>query len=126
MKTLMFVIADDASLYREILRQMVQSQPAWVIVGEAADGQAALELVRQHTPDVVLLDVNMPVMNGIETTRQIKHTWPATTVFVFSGYDDEEFRHESLSAGAGAYLRKEDVDAEILARLVAARFSLDS
>lgn len=118
MQPLEFVIADDTLSYRRILRQIVLSHPGWLVVGEAADGVEALRLVATYHPHIVLLDVNMPQLNGIEVTRRIKRIAPQTHILVFSGYDDEEFRRESLLAGATFFLRKEELDAEELTAML--------
>jgi DNA-binding NarL/FixJ family response regulator len=119
MQLLEFVIADDAQSYRRILRQIILSRPEWLVVGEAADGVEALRLVAAHHPDIVLLEVNMPELNGIEATRRIKQLAPETHVLVFSSYDEEEFRRESLLAGADYFLRKEELDADKLSNVLA-------
>jgi len=120
---LRFLIADDNVAYCAALYQMIESHPDWSVVAEAGDGAQAVRLAAQFVPDVVLIDVNMPVMNGITAIRRIKHIVPWACAIVFSGYDDEEFREASLRAGADCYLRKEDVDIENLSRLIATFFS---
>jgi DNA-binding NarL/FixJ family response regulator len=117
-----FLIVDDSVSYRTLLRQLVQAQGNWSVVGEAADGVEAVKLALRFAPDVVLMDVTLPLMNGIEATRRIKHAAQKTHILVLSGYDEEEFRRESLLAGADYYLRKEDLDVELIKQLVAALF----
>lgn len=124
MKPLAFLLADDSASYRHTLRQLIQSRPHWSVVAEAGDGAETVRLAAECAPDVVLMDIHMPVMNGIEATRRIKGAAPRTRVIAFSGYPDEEFHRASLQAGADHFLRKEDLSAESLARLIAALFPL--
>lgn len=120
---LRFLIADDNAAYCAVLCQMIESRPDWSVVAEANDGAQAVRLAAQFAPDVVLIDVNMPVMNGIVAIQRIKHVVPWARAIAFSGYDDEEFHEASLRAGADCYLRKEDLDLENLSRLIATFFS---
>ncbi len=116
------LIADDNATYRQILRQMIEAHPGWSVVAEAGDGAEAVRLATECSPEIVLVDVNMPVMDGIEATRRIKIVVPQTRVIAFSGYPDEEFRRASLQAGADYYLHKEDLNAESLTQLIATLF----
>jgi DNA-binding NarL/FixJ family response regulator len=122
MKKLTFLLADDTISYRRILQQIVQSQPDWSIIGQANNGREAVHLATQYFPDMVLIDVDMPLMNGIEATRRIKAAIPATHVLVFSGHSDQELREESLRAGADYYLLKEDLNVAVLVQLVITLF----
>lgn len=101
------------------MSQLVQDQPGWSVIGEAGDGAEAVQLALRLAPDVVFMDITLPVMNGIEATRQIKQALQHTHVLVFSAYDDEEFRQESRLAGADYFIRKEDLDADMLKQLIA-------
>jgi DNA-binding NarL/FixJ family response regulator len=123
MERLSFLLIDDVATYRDILRQIVQTQPHWFVVGEATNGSEAVQLVLEHAPHVVLMDIDMPVMNGIEATRRIKQLSPETRIILFSGHQDEEFRRESLQSGASFFLVKEDMDATTLPQLIAMLFS---
>lgn len=105
-----FLIVDDVLSFRLILRQILQKHEGWVVVGDAHNGMEAVERVLELTPDVVLMDVAMPLRNGIEATRQIKQIMPQTRIILFSGHFDEEFRCEGMRAGADAFLYKEDID----------------
>jgi DNA-binding NarL/FixJ family response regulator len=113
-----FLLVDDTDSYRAILRQFVQTQPHWSIIGEASDGVEAVQLAISLIPDVVFMDVMLPRMNGIEATRRIKQQLQSTRIVVFSGHDEDEFRRESLIAGADYYLRKEDLDPGFLKQLI--------
>jgi two-component system response regulator DegU len=118
MKELTFLLVDGTLSYRRILHQIVQSDPTWSVVDEASNGLDATRLALEHMPDVVLIDVSMPAINGIEATRRIKQAAPKACVIAFSGHPDLEFRRQSLLAGADHYLLKEDLDVASLASLI--------
>ena len=107
------VIVDDVAHVREALRNALQLDQEIVVVGEAADGQGALNLVAECGPDVVLMDARMPVMNGIQATTAIKHRWPQTKVVVMSVYS--QYREKALAAGADEFLTKGCPVQELLA-----------
>lgn len=117
-----FLIVDDTDSFRKLLRQLVQSQCNWRVVGEAADGIEAVKLAIRLTPDIVFMDITLPLMNGIEATRHIKQALQNTHILVLSGYDDEEFRQQSLLAGASFYLQKENLDVELIKQVVTTFF----
>lgn len=117
-----FLIVDDAIAFRRILYSLVQAQVHWRVAGEADNGLEAVALITHQSIDVVLMDINLPHMNGIEATRRIKQLAPRTRILMISGYDDEELRQQSLLVGADYYLRKEDVNADMLYQLVASLF----
>ena len=98
------LIADDQQPVREGLRCLLSLSPQVEVVGEAADGQAALHLVAERHPDVVLMDVQMPVMDGLEATRRIKGQWPGVRVVVLTIY--ARYRAKAISAGADVFLLK--------------------
>ena len=116
--TLTFLVVDDYGAFRRILRQMVESHPHWSVLAEARDGQEAVQLAMACCPQVVLMDVVMPVMNGIEATRRIKQSLPETRVIMFSAHHEEEFQRKSLQAGADYFLWKEELDEACLERIV--------
>jgi DNA-binding NarL/FixJ family response regulator len=113
------VIADDHALIREGTRQILEEQPGLTVVGEAEDGEAAVEMVARLQPDVVLMDIAMPKLNGIEATRLVKEASPSTSVLVLTAYDDDEYVYALLDAGAAGYLMK-NVRGDELARAVRA------
>jgi DNA-binding NarL/FixJ family response regulator len=118
METIRVLIADDHPLYRAGVRdRLIESDSGIQVVGEAADGQQAVELVQQLHPDVVVMDIAMPRLNGIEATRQIKERWPDVTILILTVYDDEQYIFALLEAGAAGYLLK-TVDVAELARAV--------
>lgn len=100
------VVVDDHPIMRRALRRMLGAQDDLEVVGEAADGQRAVELCRRLYPDLVLMDVRMPKMDGLEATRRIKRERPRTIVLVLSASDDPQDLSEALKAGASGYALK--------------------
>ena len=100
------LIVDDHDLLRESMRLMLESDPELLVVGEAKDGQEAIELCRLHRPDLVLMDVRMPRMGGFEATRKIKEERWATRVLIVSAYDNIGFVSEAKRVGAEGYVLK--------------------
>jgi CheY-like chemotaxis protein len=98
------LIADDNARTREGLRVLFATWPEITVVAEAADGQEALRLVTEHSPDVVLMDLHMPVLDGLQATQRIKQQWPAITVIVLTIYAIEQTA--ALTAGADAFVIK--------------------
>lgn len=106
MERIRVVVADDHLVLREGIRNLLEEQPDIEVVGEAANGLEAVAVVRATAPDVVLMDVVMPRLGGIEATKQIKKLNPATAVLILSGYDDDRYVLGLLEAGAAGYLLK--------------------
>jgi DNA-binding NarL/FixJ family response regulator len=107
------LLADDQVLFREGLRTLLSVQPDFEVVGEAANGEEALRLAQEHCPDVVLMDLRMPVLDGVAATRRLCASDPACRVIVLTTFDDDEYVFEGLRAGALGYLLK-DVSSEKL------------
>jgi DNA-binding NarL/FixJ family response regulator len=105
--TIRVFIVDDQQMFREGLRAMLAADADIDVVGEAENGRAALKLVRDAKPDVVVMDVSMPDLNGIEATRQIKSLAPNVRVIALSAHSDQRFVSRMLEAGASGYLLKE-------------------
>ncbi|WP_151082971.1 response regulator transcription factor [Nocardioides cynanchi] len=101
------VIADDQLLLRAGFRKLLDGEDGLEVVGDAADGQEALELVERLAPDVVLMDIRMPVLDGIEATRRISDRFPGTAVLVLTTYDLDEYVFAALDAGASGFLLKD-------------------
>lgn len=99
-------IAEDQRLIKEMLVRFVDAQPGMEIVGDASDGESAIALCKEESPDVILMDISMPVMDGITATRRIRDLSPATAVLMLTAYDDEEHVFEGVRAGASGYLHK--------------------
>ncbi len=108
------LLVDDHQVLREGLRSLLERQPDMQVVGEAAEGLTALRLVRELQPDVVIMDVNMPGMDGIEVTRLISRDHPAVKVLALSMYLRKTFVSEMFKSGAAGYLLKESTFAEIV------------
>lgn len=101
------VLVDDHALIREGLQSLLEKQPDVQVVGEAEDGRRALELVAELSPDIVIMDVTMPRLNGIEATRQITAEFPSVRVIALSIHSKRRFVADMLSAGAAGYILKE-------------------
>ncbi|MEX1177375.1 MAG: response regulator transcription factor [Nitriliruptor sp.] len=101
------LIADDHELFRRGLRMVLDDESDIDVIGEAGDGEAAVEMAREHAPDVVVMDVRMPVRSGIEAARAIKEELPGTKILVLTISDEEDDLYEAIKAGANGYLLKE-------------------
>ena len=111
------LLVDDQALFREGLRTLLDLQVDIEVVGEAKDGREAIELVARTAPDVVLMDMQMPVLDGVAATRDIRAKHPNTQVIVLTTFDDDEYVFEGLHAGAVGYLLK-DVTSDRLAEAI--------
>ena len=107
MEKLHIMLVDDHILFRQGVRHALESEPDFEIVGEAADGGEAIQLARVLSPDIILMDVNMPVVDGLEVTRRLRMNLPRTAVIVLSAYDDDEQLFQSIKVGASAYFPKD-------------------
>ncbi len=105
-KRIRLVLADDHAVVRAGTRELLERQPDLSIVGEAADGEEAVRLAHELQPDVVVMDVRMPRMSGVEATRRIKAECPDVRVLVLTAHDDDEYIFALLQAGANGYLLK--------------------
>lgn len=110
-------IADDHGIVRQGLRDYIALQDDMEVVGDAANGEQAVIRIQDHTPDVVLMDLVMPGMDGIEATRRVREMSPATRVIILTSFAEEEQVFEAIKAGASGYLMK-DVKPEELARAI--------
>jgi two-component system, NarL family, response regulator NreC len=108
------LLADDHTIVRQGLRKVLEERPEWEVVAEAGDGREAVRLAEQHRPDVAVVDVAMPLLNGIEATRQITKRVPNTRVLVLSMHADEAYVTQILQAGATGYLLKDSADVDLL------------
>lgn len=111
------VIIDDHQLFREGVKRILQFEEQFEVVAEGADGNEAIVLVEKYRPDLVIMDINMPNINGVEATRQLIDTYPDTKVVVLSIHDDENYVMHALQSGASGYLLK-DMDADTLIEAV--------
>ena len=116
---LRILIADDHEIVRRGVRDVLATQPGWEVCGEAADGREAVEIGLREKPDVAILDISLPLLNGIGVTRQLRHALPKTEVLLFTMHDDEETVSGGLAAGARGYLRKTDAEQHLVAAVSA-------
>ena len=100
------VLADDHAIVRKGIREFLQEDPGITVVAEGSDGAEALRLVGEHNPDIAVLDIQMPVMNGIEATRRIKAAYPDVRILILSAYEDDPYIFALLHAGADSYILK--------------------
>lgn len=109
------LLADDHTIVREGLRLLLEGQPDIVVVGEAANGREAVQQARLLHPDVVLMDIGMPELNGIEATHQLHERYPAIHIVILSMHSNEEYVRRAFRAGASGYVLKESVGTEVIA-----------
>lgn len=114
MDAIRILLADDHTMVREGTRKILEREPDLRVVAEAGDGQEAIRLVEQWQPDLVIVDISMPVMNGIEATKGIKKASPQTAVLVLTAYDDDQYVFAILEAGAAGYLLKNARSSELI------------
>jgi DNA-binding NarL/FixJ family response regulator len=114
MTPLRILVADDHTLVRQGLRKILESQPGWVVVGEAGDGRDAVQQTMELQPDVVIMDIAMPRLNGVEALQQIERRHPNTRVLVLSMYSDEAYVTRAVRAGATGYLLKDSADLDLI------------
>jgi len=114
MEKIRVLLAEDHVLVREGTRELIRRERDMEVVGEAGDGEEAIELVTKLRPDVVLMDIAMPKVNGIEATKRIKQLYPATAVLILTAYDNEQYIFALLEAGAAGYLLKNVRRAELI------------
>ena len=112
--SLRILLADDHTIVRQGLKKMLEERPDWEVVAEAGDGREAVRQAEQHKPDVAIVDVAMPLLNGIETTRQIVKRSPGTRVLVLSMHADDAYVIQILQAGATGYLLKDSADVDLI------------
>jgi NarL family two-component system response regulator LiaR len=118
--TIRILLADDHALVRQGTRELLEREGDLEVVAEAANGEEAVRLTCEHSPDIALMDIAMPVLNGIDATRQIKAARPGVSVLILSAYDDDQYIFALLEAGAAGYLLK-NVGAEAVLHPAIAR-----
>jgi DNA-binding NarL/FixJ family response regulator len=119
MKTIRILLADDHTVVRKGLRLLLESHPGFTVIADAADGRAAVSLAAEHAPDVVVMDVAMPGLNGIEAARQISARQSQTAIVFLSMHSDESYVLKALKAGARAYLLKDSAEHDLIAAVIA-------
>jgi DNA-binding NarL/FixJ family response regulator len=117
MSTVRVLVADDHEVVREGVRALIERQADLEVCGLAATGREAVELARQTKPDVVVLDMTMPELDGLEAIRQIRKALPDTEVVVFSAYSSEEIVEDVFEAGAKSYIEKSEASRDLLAAI---------
>src|SRR5437660_6129410 len=121
MQKITVLLADDHIIVRQGFRVLLQAEPDIAIVGEAETGRQAVQLTRKLHPDVVLMDIAMPLLNGLEATRQILREVTGTKVLILSSYSDDEYVQQLTEAGAAGYLLKQTAAADLLKAIREAR-----
>lgn len=113
MESYRIVVADDHGLFRQGMTKLIETMPGMEVIGEASDGLELLNLLEKLTPDMVLIDISMPNLRGIEAARQIKELYPHTKVLILTMHKSKQYLYHAISAGAHGYLLKEDSDIEL-------------
>jgi DNA-binding NarL/FixJ family response regulator len=108
------LIADDHEIVRRGLRSMLETQPNWSVVGEAVSGRDAVEQAKQLAPEVAIVDIGMPELNGLEATRQILKLLPQTEILILTMHESEQIVREVLAAGARGYVLKSDAGKDLI------------
>jgi len=108
------LLADDHTILRDGIRALLEDETDMLVVGEAEDGRTAVKLACQLQPDVVLMDIAMPLLNGLEATRQIRHDCPQVKVLILSMHENEEYIRQVLASGAMGYILKDAAAHELL------------
>jgi DNA-binding NarL/FixJ family response regulator len=108
------LLADDHTVVRQGLRALLQAEEDVEVIGEADTGRQAVQMTKKHIPDVVVMDIAMPLLNGLEATRQITREVPSTKVLILSSYNDDEYVHQVTETGAAGYLIKQTAANELL------------
>jgi DNA-binding NarL/FixJ family response regulator len=119
MRTIRILLADDHTVVRKGLRLLLESHAGFDVVADACDGREAFALAEQHQPDVAVLDIGMPVLNGIEAARQISAKLPRTAIVMLSMHSDEGYVLRALKSGARAYLLKDSAEYDLIAAIKA-------
>ncbi|MBA3643033.1 MAG: response regulator transcription factor [Chloroflexota bacterium] len=117
MNRIELVIVDDHPIFRRGIRWSLEHEPDLVVVGEAGDGPSAIQQIEMTSPNVVLIDINMPQMSGLEVTRIVKRRQPQTNVIILTMHEDDEQLFHAIRVGAAAYATK-DIEASELIRLI--------
>lgn len=114
MQKIRIVLADDHTVVRQGFRSLLQQDESIDVVGEAENGQDAVRVVKKTLPDVVLLDISMPILNGVQATRQIQKFNPKIKILILSMFKDEEYVREVFHAGAAGYILKQTTGADLI------------
>ncbi len=121
MHPLRILIADDHSVVRAGLRALLESRHGWEVVAEASDGREAVDKATKLKPDVAVLDIGMPLLNGVEATRRIRAASPSTEILILTMHESDDLVHQVVQAGARGYILKDEADRVLLAAIESAR-----
>ena len=119
MRAIRILLADDHTVVRKGLRMLLESHAGFDVVADACDGREAIALTERHQPDVAVLDIGMPILNGIEAARQISAKLPRTAIVMLSMHSDEGYVLRALKSGARAYLLKDSAEYDLVAAIKA-------
>jgi DNA-binding NarL/FixJ family response regulator len=115
------VLADDHALLRKGLRKILEGKVDYRVIGEAGDGLELLSLLKELAPDVIILDISMPKLGGIEAITEIKAIRPSGKIVILTMHNEKEYLHQAFSAGADGYILKEDADTELFSAIASVR-----
>ena len=121
MEKIKVLLADDHTVVRQGLRVLLEAEPDIAVVGEASNGREAVQMARKLLPDVVVMDIAMPTLNGLAATRQIAKEVPSAKLLVLSSYNDDEYVHQVTGAGATGYLLKQTAATDLIKAVREAR-----
>jgi DNA-binding NarL/FixJ family response regulator len=121
MNAIRVILAEDHTIVRKGLRSLLEGEEDIEVIGEAGDGKEAITLVEQKKPDIVVMDIGMPELNGLEATRRIKKKFPETKVLILTMHTNEEYVFEILQAGASGYIVKKAAPTELVSALRAVK-----
>jgi len=114
MTPLSILIADDHAVVRAGLRTLLESRPRWQVCAEAADGRDAVEKAAKHKPQIAILDIGMPLLNGVEAARQIRKASPSTEILILTMHESDDLVQQVVGAGARGYILKDEADRVLL------------
>src|SRR5438874_8195243 len=117
MRPLRSLVADDHEVMRNGVRELIEHEPGWEVCGTATNGSEAVEVAKKLKPAVVVLDLTMPELDGLEALRQIKRALPDVEIVIFSAYHSEEVIEQLFDAGAKSYIRKSDAGQHLVAAI---------
>ena len=115
------ILADDHLMFRNGIKRIIEDSRDLLVIGEARDGLQLLELLKKTKPDMVILDISMPKLRGLEATKEIKTSYPDIKILILTMHRDKEYLMQALSAKADGYLLKEDTDAQLIAAIESIR-----
>ena len=121
MTNLRLLIADDHAVVRAGLRALLESRKGWQVCAEAADGRDAVEKATKHKPDVIILDIGMPLLNGVEAARRIRKALPQSEILILTMHESDELVQQVVEAGARGYILKDEADRVLHAAIDALR-----